>query len=336
MQVKNESGTVTPKILADLNDADRERLLDNHPIREREYIMPTPMMGRAYAVIRERVWARRTGAVFYAAPRTGKTRCAFATKDHLMGEFPKLHITLLSARRSVRPTETHMFRMILEAEHHALSSRANADVLFENTVADIAIKTKSKGGGQYVLLIDEMQNLNHSDLQQLVSLHNALELQKIKMTTISFAQPEILHRRTALLASNDRQIIARFLSEPMHYNGCSSVGDLRRILQTFDELSEFPEDSGWSYTRFFFPKAFEHGFRLQAWAETLWQSLSRAASAGGTGSIPMEHTCLSIENLLLSTRHQDCSNFQLDTSDIDAAVDSSQLASFNAVMEGQG
>ncbi len=334
MPSKSETSKAPKKVLVHLSDSDRERLLETHPIREREYILPTPMMGAAYEVIRERVWTRRTGAVFYAAPRTGKTRCAFAARDHLLREFPKLHITLLSARRSARPTETHMFRMILEAEHHALSGRANADVLFENTVADIAIKTKTKGGGQYVLLIDEMQNLNHSDLQQLVCLHNALELQKIKMTTISFAQPEILHRRTALLASNDRQIIARFLSEPMHYSGCSSVTDLRRILRSFDELSEYPEDSGCSYTCFFFPKAFEHGFRLQSIAEALWQRLTKAASAGNASSIPMEHTCLSIENLLLATRHQDCSNFELDESDIAAAVESSQLESFNAVMEG--
>jgi len=52
-----------------------------------------------------------------------------------------------------------MYRMILEAERHALSGRANADALFDNALADIEVKTKSRGAAQFVLLIDEIQLL---------------------------------------------------------------------------------------------------------------------------------------------------------------------------------
>lgn len=318
---------------ADLSEIERDRLLEFHPVLEREYILPTPMMERAYSVIRERVWARRTGAVFYASPRMGKTKCAKATKILLEEEFPKVYTTLLTARRISRPTDSHMFRSILEAENHVLSGRRSADTLFDSALGHIEIKTKEKGGKQYVLLIDEMHVLNDTDLQNLVSLHNALELKKIRMTTISFAQPEILHRRSALMASNDRQIIARFMSEPLHYNGCSSSADLRTLLVSFDLNSEFPEGSGWSYTRFFLPIAFSSGFRLASFSSEIWRRLVAAAGTGDTGAIPMEHTCLTIENILLAMRMQDCANLVLDTDDIDAAVHSSQLQSFNPLIK---
>lgn len=142
--------------LADLSESEREALLEYHPIREREYILPTPMMEGAYSIIRDRVWARRTGAVFYASPRMGKTRCTLATKDLLQEEFPKSFVSLLSARPATRPSDAHMYRLILEAERHALSGRANADALFDSAVADVEIKTKSRGGAQFVLLIDEL------------------------------------------------------------------------------------------------------------------------------------------------------------------------------------
>jgi hypothetical protein len=313
-------------MILDLSEAKRQELLDRHPIVEREYILPTPMMSRAYSVIRDRVWARRTGAVFFASPRTGKTRCALATKDLLLNEFPKIHVTLLSAR-SARPSDSHMFRLILEAEHHALSKR-DANYLFESAVADITVKTKATGGHQFVLLLDEAQKLNDIDLQHLVSFHNALEQAKIKMTTISFAQPEIVHRRSALMASNDRQIIARFLSEPLQYDGCSSVIELRRILDSYDIGSEFPEGSGWSFTRFFVPIAFASGFRLGNYASHLWGKLASAAGIGSNGAVPMEHTCLTIENLLLMLKTQDCENLTVTDSDIAASVESSQLQSF--------
>ena len=318
--------------LADLSDAEREMLLEYHPVKEREYILPTPMMERAYSIIRDRVWARRTGAVFYATPRMGKTKCARATKDLLQDEFPRTFVSLLPARSSNRANDAHMYRLILEGENHALSGRANAYTLFDNALADIEVKTKSRGGTQFVLLIDEIQVLNDFDLQQLVCFHNALELRKIKMTTISFAQPEIEHRRSALMASHSRQIIARFLSELVQYDGCSSSADLRRILKSYDEASEFPEGSGWSYTRFFFPVASAHGFALEKYAVPLWSELTKAAGVGSNGMIPMEHTCLAIEYLLLEMRKQDCGPLVFDKEDIQAAVLSSQLQSFFEVM----
>jgi hypothetical protein len=319
--------------LAPISAAEREVLLDSHPVKEREYLLPTPMMERAYNVIRERVWARRTGAVFYASPRMGKTRCAIAIKDMLAEEFPHAYVSLLSARRAPRPNGSHMYRLILEAEQHVLSARANEDVLFENAKTDIRLKTKTKGGTQYVLLIDEVQLLNDTDLQQLVCFHNALELHKIRMTTISFAQPEILHRRTALMASNDRQIIARFLSEPLLFTGCASLAELARILRSYDIDSEFPENSEWSYTRFFVPEAFEAGLRLEQYAERIWKSLAREAGLANGAMLPMEHTCITIENLLLASRKHDDVDFVFSESAIDAAVSSSQIKSFNSIFE---
>lgn len=316
----------------EISDSYRESLLEFHPVLEREYTLPTPMMQRTYSIIRERVWSRRTGVVFYASPRMGKTRCAIAVKELICEEFPRIYVTLLSARRSSRPTDSHMFRLILEAEKHALSGRTNADVLFDNAKSDIRVKISSTGGVQYVLLIDEMQLLNDTDLQQLVSFHNGLELANIKMTTISFAQPEILHRRSALMTSNDRQIIARFLSEPLPFEGCSSLTEFELLLQTIDEASEYPEGSGWSYTRFFFPLAFREGFRLKDYASPIWRSITQAAGLGNKGMIPMEHICLTIEYLLLALRKQDCANFVFADKDIGDAVDSSNLQAFSTLM----
>lgn len=49
-------------------DADmRERLMPGHPMRGGDYTLPTPMMQRTYALVRELVWARRTGTVFYSS-----------------------------------------------------------------------------------------------------------------------------------------------------------------------------------------------------------------------------------------------------------------------------
>lgn len=317
---------------AELSPTRYEALLAIHPILEREYTLPTPMMQRTYGIVRERVWARRTGVVFHASPRMGKTRCAMAIKELIMTEFPRTHVTLLSVRNAIRPSGGHMYRLILEAENHALSGRPNADRLFENAKADILMKTSLRGGSQFVLLIDEMQLLNNTDLQQLVCFHNALDLAKVKMTTISFAQPEILHRRSALMTTNDRQIIARFLSEPLAFEGCASMAELRTMLIAYDEASEYPEGSGWSYTRFFFPIAFAHGFRLADHAACIWSALIDAAGSGANGMLPMEHVCLTIEHLLLALRKHDCASFTISDEDAGLAVEAANLQTFSMLM----
>jgi hypothetical protein len=310
----------------------REKMLASHPVRGGDYTLPTPMMQRTYALVRELVWARRTGTVFYASPRMGKTRCALAVRDLLREEFPNVYVTLLSTRPSTRPTTSHMLRLILEAESHVLSRRPDADLLFGNAIADIRVKAARIGAKQYVLLIDEMQLLNDTDLQQLVCFHNQLELQDLRMTAISFAQPEILHRRTSLLANNARQIIARFLSDTLQFDGCASEGDFGSLLRSYDLASEYPEGSGITYTQFFFPMAYLAGFRLENYRTSMWDALQRAAGSIAAQGVPMEHICLTIEDLLLSLRRQDSCGFALSKDEIDAAVSASKLRAFSDVL----
>lgn len=311
----------------EISDETRALLLDTHPILEREYILPTPMILQTYGIIRERIWARRTGIVFYGSPRMGKTRCLLAIKDQLKSEFPTAYVAHFTARSTTRPSDAHVFRMILESEQHKLANRKDSYLLFDNLKADIQIKSGERSGKQYVLLIDEMQLLNDIDLRQLLCLHNSLEMERIKMTTISFAQPEIVHRRSALMTTNDRQIIARFLCEPIEFLSCRSSKEFGRLLISYDMDSEYPENSGWSYTRFFLPIAFKSGFRLAQYAEAIWTQL--VLVAGTPNAIPMEHVCLTIEHLLLTVRKQDRSNFTLQKKHIVEAVNASNLRSFS-------
>jgi len=307
--------------------------IDSHPVVQREYTLPTPMLNRTYNIVRERVWARRTGVVFYAPPRMGKTKSALEIQAALQDEFPNVYTLFVNARASARSSDMHMFRLLLEASHHVLAGRAAADLLFKNATTDVTLQLSNRGGSQFVLIIDEAQLLSQTDFQQLVVFHNALSVRKIKMTTIAFAQPEILHRRTALLTASQLQIIARFLSEPIAFEGCSCAAELKALLVAYDELSDFPEGSEWSYTRFFLPCAFRAGFRLSKFYKRIWEELTKVSGFADKATIPMEHICLSVEFLLLASRDQDCASFTLTDPEIEAAVDSSNLASFSAILQ---
>lgn len=306
----------------------RENLLNEHPVMLREYRMHTPMLERTYAIVRERVASRRTGIFFYGSPRLGKTTCAEEIRALLAEEFPAAYISLVSVRPASRPSDGHMFKLLLEGQRHVLASRSDPSLLFRNIKTDIQMKVASRNGSQFVLIVDEMQLLNEIDLQQLLVFHNALALERIKMTTVAFAQPEIIHRLNALQTKHQTQLIARFLSEPLMFEGCISVAELRTLLRLYDEESEYPEGAEVTYTRFFFPEAFAHGFRLIKFASKIWTAMEKAVQTMPEAGLPMEHVCLVIEHLLLAHRQFDTANFTYDVDDIQEAVEASNLRNF--------
>ena len=307
-------------------------ILENHPVRERNYVLPTSSLDRTYAVIRERVWARRTGVFFYGSPRLGKTTCAEEVQLRLKDEFPKIHVILLSARRPPRGSETHMYKLLLEAMKHRLASRNDTYALFSNVISEIMMGVGKRAGTHFVLIIDEIQLLSDNDLELLLVIHNALALARVKMTTISFAQPEIFQKIAALVTKQQTQILARFLAEPCSFEGCANKGALKVLLEGYDDKSEYPEDTGWSYTRFFLPLAYENGFRLSKFTGPIWDEIITATSLHTGETLPMEHVCLIIEDLLLNMRRDDCENFTLSTEEIKTYVEASGIANFVSQM----
>jgi hypothetical protein len=282
----------------------REEMLPDHPVVGGRYTVPTPMLIHAHEESRDRVWSKRTGVVFYGETRTGKTTCAMSVRNFLRDEFPKTFITMASARRTLRPKEGHMARLILEGSGHVLARRTDPGLLLRNVILDIQTNVATLGGQQFVLILDEVNLCNEFDLTSLLEIHNILAMREITMTTISFGQPEVLSLISGLRATEQEQIIARFFRKPIKFWGCASEETLKDVLSKLDKDTEWPEGSGWSYTYFFFPEAYESGFRMADWSGAIWTSLLNATK-GQTLSFTMETISLLVKGIYIATRGAD-------------------------------
>lgn len=316
----------------DLNTETRNKMLNEHPIVIRDYTVLTPMIRATYDLVRQRVWARRTGVFLYAKPRMGKTRCARAVERILSQEFEKAYFLHYSADQRRTHSDTGLLFDLLESDGLKLTKRSTYKEMLSRLLVHIQTQVASLSGNQFVLMIDEMQMLSEPDLRVLLVLHNRLESAGVSMTTLGFAQPEILHLRSALITTKAYNLIARFLSEPIPFDGCGKRDDLETILGAYDGEKRFPENSDWTYTRFFLPQAFESGFRLEKFNNEIWAMLSEAARPLGTGTVPMEHLTQTIEYLLLANREKDEPHFELDEEMISAAIDASNLRHFSSLM----
>lgn len=308
------------------------RLLSSmHPVVTKHYTIITPVVTDAYSVIRERVYMRKTGAFLYATPRMGKTTCAKLIKLLLEREFPSILVMSVIAEEGGKTESDLLFNISDTARVHTLSRSKSRD-LRRQLLSHIQSQLSIVGGNQFVLMIDEMQLLSDVQFDSLAALHNKLDFINIRMTTVGFAQPEILDVRTALLASDKTYLIARFLCEPFAFSGCTSILDLKQILLDYDNTQKFPEDSDYSFTRFFLPEAFKNGFRLSDYADEIWRTL-KAAAGSSQGSIPMEHLSRTVEYILVASSSSDQPSFSLQLATIQAAVEASNLSYFNGLID---
>jgi hypothetical protein len=315
----------------DYSSDDLKLLLNMHPVITKIYTIITPVVTAAYSVIRERVFMRKTGTFLYATPRMGKTTCAKLIKLLLEREFQSILVMNVIAEDGGKTEADLLFNILDTSKVHTLKRSKPRD-LRRQLLSHVQSQLSMVGGNQFVLMIDEMQLLSDAQFDCLAAIHNKLDFINIRMTTVGFAQPEILDVRTALLASDKTYLIARFLCEPFAFNGCTSILDLKQILLDYDETQRFPEDSDYSYTRFFLPEAFENGFRLSDYSDEIWKALKTAAGSA-EGSIPMEHLSRTVEYILVASSASDTASYKLDLDTIKAAVDASNLSYFNGLID---
>lgn len=83
------------------------------------------------------------------------------------------------------------------------------------------------------------------------------------------------------------------------FHGIRNQAELEYVLNGYDEQSEWPENSGISFTQHFFPRAFKAGFRIAEISESMWNIFVDLAPERIQKylNIPMEHIAKSVEYL---------------------------------------
>jgi len=311
------------------DNIDREAYLENHPVVSTHYTLITPMIAKVYSILRERVFSRHTGTFLYAKPRMGKTRCAETVRDLLVVEFPKKYILYHTADGN---KSAHLIRDLVTTVGLYKSPKEPYGALMERFIIHVRAEVESRGGGHFVLIVDENQLLSTEGWNELLVIHNRLEQRGINMTTLGFGQEEILEKRSFLFELLATNLVARFLCEPIRFEGCVSEVDFDSMLNEYDANKEFPLDSGCTYTNFFMPKAFAAGFRIAKYSRLIWTELINVAGEGGPSLLPLEHIFRVIEDILMRSRHMDCSEFKITGEIVKEAVDSSLIVEYISLM----
>lgn len=299
-----------------------EGLMEMHPISVGGYIVATPMIRDCYASVYDRVQDRRTGIVFAGRSRLGKTCTVRYCLNAILKDFPRSAVTALFVPSSSMPRDKRVHHLILAATGHHYSESASPERLI-GIIKNHVISTCARlGSNQFILLIDEANNLDVVDYNQLVAIQNSLDSEGVLMTTVLFGLEDLQKRHSDLKSSSaNDQISKRFFRKVIPFYGCRGTSELSTILEQYDTESEWPDESGISYTRFFLPQAYENNnLRLAAKVNEIWTILNYRETIDPTG-LTMETITLVVKHLLRDNYRDDSPIFYFTKEHITRAID---------------
>ncbi|MBK5261038.1 MAG: ATP-binding protein [Peptostreptococcaceae bacterium] len=270
--------------------------IEQHPVYTGEYNIFTAEIENALKITKKIISNRIPGIIICGEPRVGKTRAIQLIRKDLFNTFG-----------DALPVFTHL---MTEHEH-------TSNVFYRELLLDLGCGNHNKGTGvekkekvigflvekglsarlkKVILIIDEANCLIKKEYYWLMDIYNRLKDVGINMTVILVGTPNLIGKRADFMENKEMQIIGRFMVKVYNFKGIRNIKDLQRCLSWYDigAACEYPIGSGWSFTRYFFPEAFEKGKRISSETKILSDLLNNSFSIN---EIPMMYLCLIIDCL---------------------------------------
>lgn len=272
-----------------------------HPIETGSYRLPTKEIINLYAVVSRWISNRSPGGIIYGRPRLGKTRAISMLEFQLKKEFGEdLQIFKMLCSQH-KPSENRFYTDLLREIGHFAYNQGKSEIKKERLIKYFIERAQSSYHKKIILFIDEAHMLYESDYNWLMDIYNQLDRYNITMTVILVGQDELMFQKSAFIASCKMQIVGRFMVHEYMFSGIKSKEELEYCLNAYDELTEFPEDSGCSYTEYFFPQAFQDGKRLNNEADFILEKFEEVRANNNISSdfeLPMQYFTLFIDNCM--------------------------------------
>lgn len=270
-----------------------------HPVETDDYQIPTNEISNIFMSVCRWIQLRTTGAVIYGRPRLGKTWMIKYLRNQIPAylgvNLPIFHIVSLHAKIA---KEDEFIESLLHDMDHVFATAGKAGAKRQRLLKFLEQQGRETPLRMVVLFIDEAQCLDSLHFEWLMDYYNKLDLLKITLVVFLVGQPQLYSQKTIYSRGHEDQIIQRFMIEEHKFNGLRNELDIRSCLRSFDERSEYPKNSGWSFTRYYFPEAFAVGERLQNFSKDihdLFVELRTKYNIKGAFEIPMKHMIAAIK-----------------------------------------
>lgn len=286
--------------------------MKEHPIATKKYIVPTPPIDGLVSRVKKIVRLRTPGGIIYALPRFGKTYGIRYVIDELRAEYPDAVCVSFGCEKKKSSSEDAFFFNLLAAAGHRGAAPGSVTKKRIRLIERICELVDRSSHNWAVFFADEAQRLESIEYNWLHDVHNELERKGIRMITILVGQPQLLNRKTSFIQTRETQIVLRFMLDEMRFDGIRSPEDIATCLAGYD-FACYPEGTDWTYTRFYYPAAVDHGMKLEDQAGPLWDAFLTTHHAAGFGfdmEIPMQFFAHAVEIAMEENCRHDHGGFE--------------------------
>lgn len=286
---------------------------DRHPLSTRTYRVATAAIENCWVLVSKCLQYRIPGALIYGESRLGKTYAIEYLRMLIHREQPCVPTFHVQAEHKVSRSEGAFFSSLLRAVRHPGTDPARNSAKRKALHDRLRAVAESQGGSTVVLFCDEAQRFGVHEYEWLRDVHDELAQSGVRLTTFLFGQERLCEQRARFQESGDNQIVKRFMVETLRFRGVRDAQDAATCLKSYDE-HEYPVSSGWSFTRYYLPYAYEAGLRLEKCALLLWDAFAQAhqdAGLAGEVEIPMEYFSRAVEAVLLDGLTRDAIDVDL-------------------------
>lgn len=245
-----------------------------HELELDAYLLPTNEIRKLLKKLVEWIEVRSPGGIVYGRQRRGKTQAiSYIQKvlDHrYAGELPNFFIP---AKHKLTANEEHFYELLLKWVGHDFPFAGKKNQKFDRLSKFLQEKGEKSKYKQVVIIIDEAQSLLDAHYKWLIDLYNSLDAIQVKLIVLLIGQPELKSTKSAYIVEGKNHIVGRFMIKEHELFGAKTVEDFRVCLNGYDTL-EYPEGSGWTYTRYYYPEAYAEGKRLEHCAKDLFEAFA--------------------------------------------------------------
>ena len=252
----------------------------------------------------------------------GKTHAIDYAAIHLARHRPDLLVLRMSCEHHRTQFEGPFFNALLAATGIRDTQPTSISHKRFALIRRLSEQLQTRGGHVVVLYCDEAQRLSKHALEWLRDVHDQLAQQGLRLITFLVGQPQLMEHKAQYQLSGDEQIVARFMIEQLHFRGITDAQDSATCMASYD-LTRYPENSGPSFTEFFYPQAWSTGLRLERSGAQLWNAFVQAHAAAqlsGTIEIQMDYFTRAVESVLTSAPQWDSLGLQLTPDHWERAV----------------
>lgn len=281
-----------------------EKSMLDHPLFTSDILLPTHPVEELVANVKRAVMCRETGFCLVAPSGVGKSSGLIMVEHQIKNIFPNIAVFRHDTHNHQIPSIRAFFMHFLLTVGH-FDLKGETFLLRCRLVNALIDSGRLNGSNVVLLLIDEAHAMSEQDLNFLKDVYNDLAKENVQLISVLMGQDPELRWLLAKLESDRRlDLIGRFAMRIVPFRPFNSLIDLQRILSEIDS-ARYPSENGPTWTEFFFPLAFENGFRLVNEADRFYNAMSPADGITDF-EFPARQTFLAIRNILYQYYGLDC------------------------------